>query len=197
MPLPQRKAILCNMLMRRQKSESGWSGQWRAVVAASRQPLSPIGWMIAAAALIFLAYNLVFLIAGRGLIPALTASLRNLLTLAIVVPPFGWLIATYVRRIGGIAEFATHMLLAILFAYLWFFLLMIAIGRFSAMMPTRRFGQFSVVAVRLRMTLGPQVMLVEIGDQFLGFLATDHADDRVQLGLGAIVILLRRRRTDV
>ena len=53
------------------------------------------------------------------------------------------------------------------------------------------------MAVGLGMSAGTQIMLVEVGDQLLGFLAADHAHDRVELGLGAVVILLRRRRADV
>jgi nicotinate-nucleotide pyrophosphorylase (carboxylating) len=60
-----------------------------------------------------------------------------------------------------------------------------------------RFRQLGLVAVRPGVAAGAQIMVVELADQFLRFLAAVHPQQRVDLGLDPVVILLRRRRADV
>jgi hypothetical protein len=61
-----------------------------------------------------------------------------------------------------------------------------------AVTPPCRSCKLGIVAVRFR-PLGSHIMAVEVADQFLGTFAPNHSDDRVELGLGPIVIFLRGR----
>lgn len=97
-----------------------------------RRPLTDRQYYAAALIIVFLSYAAVFNQSGRAAFDAFEESARNVLALLLVCVPTTVIVAKYVRRIGGFAELVVHCALAVVFALLWFFALMIGIGLSSA-----------------------------------------------------------------
>lgn len=98
------------------------------VGTAIRRPLTPVQAAGLTCLIVFAGYSVVFAQFGGDWRAHFAAAARNTVSLAAAAIPVGLLIHHVVRHIGGLAEFVVHVALAVLFAYLWYFLLMIAIG---------------------------------------------------------------------
>jgi hypothetical protein len=82
-----------------------------------------------ALALAFLTYFIVFLVSGRGgVLESALSSLRNLLPLALLTAAVRPIVTRYVIRLSPVPALAAHASLALLFAVLWYWLLMVLIG---------------------------------------------------------------------
>lgn len=112
------------MLMRRSKSAAT---RLAAALALLRRPLSNGQCASLALPILFFAYVLIFTLAGDSPRAAARDSSINVLALLIVAAP-AWLANVALRRVGGLAELALHGILALLFSFLWFFVLMVLIG---------------------------------------------------------------------
>jgi hypothetical protein len=122
-----------SMLMRTDKSIAARLRNAAAeALPRLRRPLSDGQCLAAALVLTFGAYASVLRASGEPVAEAAGDSARNLAALAIAAAPVLFLLKGPVRRIGGLAELAVHCALALLFCFLWFFVLMVLMGLSSA-----------------------------------------------------------------
>lgn len=99
---------------------------------AAQTPLTNTAWWASVVILFYIGYAIIFAwTGGRTLHPAL-GSLRNLASVMVVALPCAWLIYTYLRNLSGPVALAAHVIAAGVFAYVWFFVLMVAIGLSAA-----------------------------------------------------------------
>jgi hypothetical protein len=82
----------------------------------------------AAAAIVFIAYLAVMKVAGLGWSQAAQASLINLISLAVVAIPTGFLLVRYLATRGPWGQVGAHVALAPIFSGLWYWTMMVLIG---------------------------------------------------------------------